>query len=551
MVSRSPSLKHFNFRLSSRTTKVLIGLSTITALTTIAVKSDEGMQRSAKLFARAAAPLVKYRFYDWYTSDWPIELRTAKFAKLHQQYAPVAVNTVMELQGFYIKLGQVVAGLDGQFPDEYVQAFKSCLNHCPSRDITQVMETIEQELGKPFSEVFAWIDPQPLGSASIGQVHKAKLAGNGQEVCIKVQHPTAERFFRVDVAASKALTAIAQPAQLPVYDEIEKNFQTEFDYTLEAQNLQEMRLAVESHSEFRHLIVVPKPLMYTKRVLIMEYLKGETLQYKQREMLKQLAQRENKTVEQLELEIKQKLERGEALGPAPPSDGVMTMYRVALRTRDYVRNTVCLTYNVAFGYLTGAPLQYEWTSLPLKSEAALDTLYSFFGYMLFHHGLFSSDPHGGNILQLDEGNKLGLIDMGQVKRLDMSTRLQFAKLVVALANDCNRPEDTEQIAKLWRECGYVTRNQMDLPAADCARYFFDRITKDVVEKYGGIELIAENLEKADKLIKLPDDFVMPMRLSLLLRFNAMGLGRGLDGLKHSRVTPSWKPYAEEFIRRNS
>ncbi|KAH9262759.1 hypothetical protein BASA82_000215 [Batrachochytrium salamandrivorans] len=367
------------------------------------------------------------------------------------------------------------------------------------------METIEQELGKPFSEVFAWIDPQPLGSASIGQVHKAKLAGNGQEVCIKVQHPTAERFFRVDVAASKALTAIAQPAQLPVYDEIEKNFQTEFDYTLEAQNLQEMRLAVESHSEFRHLIVVPKPLMYTKRVLIMEYLKGETLQYKQREMLKQLAQRENKTVEQLELEIKQKLERGEALGPAPPSDGVMTMYRVALRTRDYVRNTVCLT----------------------------------------------SDPHGGNILQLDEGNKLGLIDMGQVKRLDMSTRLQFAKLVVALANDCNRPEDTEQIAKLWRECGYVTRNQMDLPAADCARYFFDRITKDVVEKYGGIELIAENLEKADKLIKLPDDFVMPMRLSLLLRFNAMGLGRGLDGLKHSRVTPSWKPYAEEFIRRNS
>ncbi|KAH9262760.1 hypothetical protein BASA82_000216 [Batrachochytrium salamandrivorans] len=110
---------------NSRTSSVLpqpvwgersvIGLSTITALTTIAVKSDEGMQRSAKLFARAAAPLVKYRFYDWYTSDWPIELRTAKFAKLHQQYAPVAVNTVMELQGFYIKLGQVVAGLDGQF----------------------------------------------------------------------------------------------------------------------------------------------------------------------------------------------------------------------------------------------------------------------------------------------------------------------------------------------------------------------------------------------------------------------------------------------------
>jgi len=54
--------------------------------------------------------------------------------------------------------------------------------------------------------VFSFVDPVPLGCASIGQTHRAVLRGSGERVVIKVQDPNAERTFRGDVLAMKAVT---------------------------------------------------------------------------------------------------------------------------------------------------------------------------------------------------------------------------------------------------------------------------------------------------------------------------------------------------------
>ena len=80
----------------------------------------------------------------------------------------------------------------------------------------------------------------------------------------------------------------------------------------------------------------------------------------------------------------------------------------------------------------------------------VDTLFRVHAHQLFDDGFFQGDPHPGNILLLDDG-RVGLIDWGQVKELGVAERLQFARLVVALA-DRDRP----LVAELWAACGFAT-----------------------------------------------------------------------------------------------
>ena len=67
------------------------------------------------------------------------------------------------------------------------------------QDATYVKALVEEELGVPFESVFESMDPTPLGAASIGQAHRARLqpAHGGGDVCIKVQYPNAEHEFRL------------------------------------------------------------------------------------------------------------------------------------------------------------------------------------------------------------------------------------------------------------------------------------------------------------------------------------------------------------------
>ena len=67
--------------------------------------------------------------------------------------------------------------------------------------------------------MFEWIEEKPLGSASIGQVHRARLRGSGREVAVKVQYPAVEELFRGDIATIRTFCQIAQPEHLSVLDE--------------------------------------------------------------------------------------------------------------------------------------------------------------------------------------------------------------------------------------------------------------------------------------------------------------------------------------------
>ena len=99
---------------------------------------------------------------------------------------PALLRTTFESLGTtYIKLGQFIASSPSIFPEEYVEEFQRCLDRTPPLPFHYIRQTIEKELGQPLEDLYLSVDPKPLASASIAQVHSAKLK-NGKDVVIKV-----------------------------------------------------------------------------------------------------------------------------------------------------------------------------------------------------------------------------------------------------------------------------------------------------------------------------------------------------------------------------
>jgi len=155
---------------------------------------------------------------------------------------------------------------------------------------------------------------------------------------------------------------------------------------------------------------------------------------------------------------------------------------------------------------------------------------------IFFDGAFNGDPHPGNILLMDDG-RLGLIDYGQVKEIGIQTRINYAKFVIALAND-----DKDKIVHLFRnEMGVLGKYNKKEVGYRLACFWNDRQTKDVM----GDMAIPDFLDWAqaeDPVAAVNDDYVLVARVSVLLR--GMGNAFGLQ----LRTSTYWKPFAEKLLR---
>jgi ubiquinone biosynthesis protein len=181
----------------------------------------------------------------------------------------------------YVKLGQIVSGGEGLFPDELVAEFKLLRDRVPPERFDDIRAVVEIELGGSIHELFDWFDETPIAAASIAQVHAARLR-TGEDVVVKVQRPQVAQLFRDDISALSWLAPrlvgripVAALANPPALVELfAETVIEELDFRLEAENMLDIaRVLVETNQ--RSIIVPrPHPTMVTRRVLVMERLEG-------------------------------------------------------------------------------------------------------------------------------------------------------------------------------------------------------------------------------------------------------------------------------------
>jgi ubiquinone biosynthesis protein len=184
-----------------------------------------------------------------------------------------------ELGPTYIKLGQILSTRPDLVSVEFVNEFTKLQDKVPPFSSAAYIQSIEAELGTSYQHLFAELDETPLASASIGQVHRARLH-SGDEVVVKVQRPGIEKIIEVDLEIMLHLATLAERhiEELAVYrpikivEEFANTIEKELDYTLEASSMERVSRQFLNDPN----VYVPKVYrnFSSRRMLTSEYVDG-------------------------------------------------------------------------------------------------------------------------------------------------------------------------------------------------------------------------------------------------------------------------------------
>jgi len=185
-------------------------------------------------------------------------------------------RSAVRLQGMLIKACQFIATRADVLPDAWVDTLSGLHDHVPPRPFAAIRERVERELGRPLGAVFAEFDPRPLASASLAQVHAARLH-DGRRCAVKVQYPGIEGIVRADL---RNLAVILRVLAWLEHDfdfrvlmrEAFKYIPMELDFEHEADNCE----TIARNLTMRADVVVPAVYreFSTRRVLVMELIEG-------------------------------------------------------------------------------------------------------------------------------------------------------------------------------------------------------------------------------------------------------------------------------------
>lgn len=157
---------------------------------------------------------------------------------------PQRLRLVLEELGpTYIKLGQVLSTRPDLIPIEFIAELSKLQDRVPPFPFADVEAIVQRELGAPSSEVFDHIDVEPAASASIGQVHRARLK-NGEAAAVKIQRPGIRALIEVDLEillhlatlAERHVEELALHRPVKIVEEFARILEKEIDFRIEAAN---------------------------------------------------------------------------------------------------------------------------------------------------------------------------------------------------------------------------------------------------------------------------------------------------------------------------
>ena len=190
-------------------------------------------------------------------------------------------QTFADLGPTYVKFGQIIASSPGAFGEQLSREFRGLLDAVPPADTAAVHRLVADELGADPSELFAYFEEEPFASASIAQVHYARLH-TGEDVVVKIQRPGIRRRVAADLQILKRFAQVVELAKLgrrlsarDVVADFADNLAEELDFRIEAQSMEAWVSGLHGSPLGRNIRVPHVHWQYTsERVLTMERVAG-------------------------------------------------------------------------------------------------------------------------------------------------------------------------------------------------------------------------------------------------------------------------------------
>ncbi|KAK4264482.1 hypothetical protein QN277_025648 [Acacia crassicarpa] len=328
--------------------------------------------RSYQFWVRAADIYTGYKVFQLKVSfEKDVQKQEALWEKQHELAADKIYSMCSDLGGFFLKIAQII-GKPDLAPAAWVRRLVTLCDQAPATPFDTVKLVLEKELGRNVDDVFEMFDVDPLGSASIAQVHRAKLKGGKDDIVVKVQHPGVQDLMMTDIHNLQAFALYMQKTDIKfdlysVTKEMETQIEYEFDFMREASAMERIRKFLYENNK-RTPVLVPRVVqnLVTRRVLVMEYIDGIPIM---------------------------------KLGDEIAKRGINPRGKLATAAKQKILESLTLAY----------------------------------GQMILKSGFFHADPHPGNIM-ICKGSEVALLDYGQVKDLPEKLKLGYANLVLAMAD---------------------------------------------------------------------------------------------------------------------
>ncbi|KAL8939927.1 MAG: hypothetical protein Q9216_003084 [Gyalolechia sp. 2 TL-2023] len=195
----------------------------------------------------------------------------------HQRCADRTLRVLEKNGSIFIKLGQHLSSMNYLLPLEWTRTFIPLQDRCPVSSYDTIEEMIFADTGLPIAAQFDKFDRDPIGAASLAQVHLATMKDTGLEVAVKVQHPALQEWVPLDLALTQ-FTFATLKYFFPEYDlqwlsnEMASSLPQELDFALEGSNAMRTKRHFDQIRESP--LVIPEVIKKSKRILVMEYVAG-------------------------------------------------------------------------------------------------------------------------------------------------------------------------------------------------------------------------------------------------------------------------------------
>lgn len=207
------------------------------------------------------------------------EARLAGDGLFRTKQAEKILEVLGQMKGATMKVGQMLSADPDLLPPEFIQTLTQLQHQAPPMTWRTVSAQVERAFDRPIEDVFRWFDPEPIGSASIGQVHRGTLK-SGEDVAVKVQYPGVAESLESDLSNLASMLnlgrVLVDRRRLNDYlSEVRRAIIAEADYEAEGRNLDRFSMFLAERAGVRapiHFAEWTRPT-----VLTMEFVAGQKL----------------------------------------------------------------------------------------------------------------------------------------------------------------------------------------------------------------------------------------------------------------------------------